>query len=249
MQRYFVDEPIKNGSFKISGDDVSHISRVMRMKPGNEMICCGPDGRCAVCTIQEISAHEVIAEAGSFLSESSELPVLVTIAQGLPKGDKMDLIVQKGTELGAHSFLPFESGRSIVKWDDKKKIKKTDRFRKIAKEAAEQAHRNHIPDVQVPILFKELISHGRDYDTVIIAYEEEAKTGERSLFSKRLRDTPIGGSILMIIGPEGGLTEHEVSALKKQNYVSCGLGPRILRTETAALYALAAISYQFELLR
>lgn len=247
MQRYFLEQQLDGDKpVRISGNDVSHIARVMRMAPGDELICCGTDGRCAVCIIQEISKDEVIAKTRSYLTESSELPVQVTIAQGLPKGDKMDLIVQKGTELGAASFLPFEAGRSIVRWDDKKKRKKTERLRKIAKEAAEQSHRTSVPGIEEPVSFKELLSRCKDYDTVIVAYEEEA--GEGALFAKLLKKTPIGGTILLIIGPEGGLMDHEVTALENDGFVSSGLGPRILRTETAALYALAAISYQFELL-
>ncbi|HET7658028.1 MAG TPA: 16S rRNA (uracil(1498)-N(3))-methyltransferase [Bacillales bacterium] len=248
MQRYFLDEPIEDGVVRIVGSDASHISRVMRMEPGDEIICCGPDGRCAICTIREVSADVVTTATQSSIEESTELPVHVTIAQGLPKGDKMDLIVQKGTELGATSFLPFEAGRSIVKWDEKKKQKKTERLRKIAKEAAEQSHRNRVPNVEIPVSFKNLLSLGRDYDVKLIAYEEEAKAGEGTAFSNMLRETRAGASILLIIGPEGGLTGGEVSTLKEEGFVSCGLGPRILRTETAALYALAAISYHFELL-
>lgn len=233
----------------LAGENARHINRVMRMKAGDPIICCGPEGDCAVCTISEISEDNVTAAVDRFLNESAELPVNVTIAQGLPKGDKLDLIVQKGTELGASGFLPFEGGRSIVKWDRKKREKKAERLRKIAKEAAEQSHRSRIPSVNEPIQFDELLSRGSQYDIKIVAYEEEAKAGETGNFAKALRDIETAGSILIVIGPEGGLTDNEARLLKENGFLSCGLGPRILRTETAALYALAAISYQFELLR
>ncbi|HET7580868.1 MAG TPA: 16S rRNA (uracil(1498)-N(3))-methyltransferase [Bacillales bacterium] len=248
MQRYFLDETVSCETVTVCGDDARHISRVMRMQPGDPIICCGPDGRCAQCEILELEPDYVVAAIKTFLDESPELPVHVTIAQGLPKGDKLDLIVQKGTELGANAFLPFEAERSIVKWDRKKRQKKTERLGKIAKEAAEQSHRNRIPGLNEPVTFKELLSRSSSYNIKLIAYEEEAKAGESGNFVQALRKITPGDSMLVVIGPEGGLSEKEISALEDTGFIACGLGPRILRTETAALYLLAAMSYQFELL-
>ncbi|HEX7064845.1 MAG TPA: 16S rRNA (uracil(1498)-N(3))-methyltransferase [Bacillales bacterium] len=249
MQRYFTDKRIDIGPVVLKGDNARHISRVMRMKSGDSIICCGPDGNCAVCQIQELSADEITASVNRFLEETAELPVNVTIAQALPKGDKLDLIVQKGTELGASRFQPFEAERSIVKWDKKKRQKKTERLWRIAKEAAEQSHRSRIPVVEEPIRIQKLLSESFRYDKKIVAYEEEARAGESGNFVQALRGMGSTGSILIVIGPEGGFSQDEVDLLKDNGFLSCGFGPRILRTETAALYALAAISYQFELLR
>ena len=248
MQRYFIDRQIDGGLVTITGDDARHISRVMRMKQGDSIICCDPDSRCAVCTIEELSIESVTASVGKFLNDTVELPINVTIAQGLPKGDKLDLIVQKGTELGAAMFLPFEAERSIVKWDRKKQQKKTERLQKIAKEAAEQAHRGRVPDVSEPISFQELLSRSKQHHVKIVAYEEEAKHKENEKFAKALRQAAAGDSLLVAIGPEGGFSDDEALALKEHGFFLFGLGPRILRTETAALYILAAVSYQFELL-
>lgn len=248
MQRYFIEQQIDSETVTIIGDDARHISRVMRMKQGDSIICCDRDSRCAVCIIEELSTESVTASVGKFLNDTVELPVNVTIAQGLPKGDKLDLIVQKGTELGAAMFLPFEAERSIVKWDRKKRQKKTERLQKIAKEAAEQAHRSRVPNVSEPISFQELLSRSKRHHAKIVAYEEEAKRGENENLVKALRQAPIGGSLLVAIGPEGGFSDNEARALKEHGFFLCGLGPRILRTETAALYILAAVSYQFELL-
>jgi 16S rRNA (uracil1498-N3)-methyltransferase len=248
MQRYFIEQRIDRETVTIKGDDARHIGRVMRMQPGDSMICCDPDSRCAICTIQELSAEWVTASVGKFLNERAELPVNVTVSQGLPKGDKLDLIVQKGTELGASMFLPFEAERSIVKWDRKKRQKKTDRLQKIAKEAAEQAHRSRVPDVSEPISFQELLFRSKRHHAKIAAYEEAAKHGENENLVNALRKATIGDSLLVAIGPEGGFSDNEARALKENGFSLCGLGPRILRTETAALYILAAVSYQFELL-
>lgn len=248
MQRYFINEAIKEGSVRIAGNDAKHIIRVMRMAVGDKIICCGPDGRCGICKIEEFSADTVRVKAETFLNDSVELPVTVTISQGLPKGDKLDLVVQKGTELGAAGFLPFEAERSIVKWDRKKKEKKTERLRTIAKEAAEQSHRSRIPIVNEAVTFGELVSLGSQYNHKMIAYEEEAKAGEDRNLRKVMKQISKGQSLLVVIGPEGGFSESEISELVKAGFLACGLGPRILRTETAALYVLAAISYQFELL-
>ncbi|MEN8701046.1 16S rRNA (uracil(1498)-N(3))-methyltransferase [Bacillus infantis] len=248
MQRYFTDRDT-DGKFSIAGDDFHHITRVMRMKEGDSIICAVRGGRSAVCRIAEITDEQVIAEVVQWKEASSELPIKAAIASGLPKGDKLELIIQKGTELGASVFIPFTAARSIVKWDEKKAGKKTERWQKIAKEAAEQSHRDMQPDVLQPVSMKELIELGEVYDHKVIAYEEDAKDGESSAFASILAGMEEGQSLLMVFGPEGGFSEKEAALLKDNGFVSCGLGPRILRTETAPLYALAAVSYHFELMR
>lgn len=249
MQRYFVkNHQITEGKIKISGDDAHHISRVMRMKPGEAIICCSEDGQVARSEIQEITDDLCLVRIVEWIDENKELPVFVTIAQGLPKGDKLELIVQKGTELGASCFLPFFASRSIVKWDEKKGRKKVERLEKIAKEAAEQSHRTIVPEIKNPVDFKSLLKESGNYTYKIVAYEEDAKQGEKSNLSAILSKLTRNDSLLAVIGPEGGLTEEEVSELRKNDFITCSLGQRILRTETAPLYLLAAVSYHTELL-
>ena len=249
MQRYFVhEEQVNNNHITIEGDDAHHITRVMRMEPGDEVYCC-LSGKTALCTIAEITNTFVKVAVVQWVEERSELPVAITIASGLPKGDKLELILQKGTELGAAAFLPFQASRSIVKWDGKKSEKKVERWAKIAKEAAEQAHRSIVPSVAAPISFKELLAASVHYDACIVAYEEEARKGEKANFVQTLEKLQPGQRLLIVFGPEGGLTEDEVQRLREHTFVSCSLGPRILRTETAPLYALSAVSYHFELMR
>ncbi|WP_261129544.1 16S rRNA (uracil(1498)-N(3))-methyltransferase [Bacillus sp. Marseille-Q3570] len=251
MQRYFVQpDQMTDNLVTIEGEDVKHISKVMRMSPGDQVICSDNQGRVANCTILELTDSSVELSVAEWIENETELPISVTVAQGLPKHDKLEMIVQKGTELGAERFIPFQANRSIVKWDSKKSKKKTDRLQKIIKEAAEQSHRNKMPECIEPVSFKELISLSESYTMKIVAYEEQAKQNETSRLAKLLSRADIGNeNIIIVIGPEGGLTVDEVQHLQAAGFIACGFGPRILRTETASLYVLSAISYHLELLR
>ena len=247
MQRYF-SENVEDVFF-IKEEDFHHITRVMRMKLGDELYCVNRQQQAARCLIEKITENQVIAKVVQWIDETTELPVSVSIVSGLPKGDKLEWIIQKGTELGASKFIPFIAARSVVKWDEKKSDKKLVRWNKIAKEAAEQSHRNKAPEVMESVKIKELIELGMNYDLKLVAYEEEAKAGESSVLASCLKQLKPGKSVMAVFGPEGGLTEAEVSALKENGFQTCGLGPRILRTETAPLYLLSAVSYHYELLR
>ncbi|SDK53357.1 16S rRNA (uracil(1498)-N(3))-methyltransferase [Sediminibacillus albus] len=247
MQRYFIPP---NGwqekQVMITGDDRHHIARVMRMNAGDSIICSSPEGMSAECEIVEITEHQVTAHVQRWLEESNDLPVSVTIAQGLPKGDKMELVLQKGTELGASAFIPFQAARSIVKWDGKKAEKKQSRYRKIVKEASEQSHRSSIPEVHPLMSVKQLLAASEAYDVKIFAYEDEARSSNYQSLSGILSNAEAGQKIIACIGPEGGYTIEEVNAFKQHGFQTVRLGPRILRTETAPLYLLAGISYHFE---
>lgn len=246
MQRYFVNEPMIDGAFTISGDNAKHISKVMRMAVEEEIIIVH-DGVAHVCAITAIETDVTVSPTGRTIP-SPEMPVQVTIACGLPKGDKLELIAQKGTELGMYTLLPFAAERSIVKWDDKKGKKNQERLQKIAQEAAEQSHRTHVPTVEMPISFKQLLQAVASYDAVFIADEEDAKVEMRTRFAEKLKNVydNKSKSILCIFGPEGGISRKEADALVAAGAQIMSLGPRILRAETAPLYALSAISYEFE---
>jgi 16S rRNA (uracil1498-N3)-methyltransferase len=247
LQRYFINrEDWTEGSVLIKGEDAHHILRVMRYTVGDQIICNQPEGKAAVCVISETEKNKVVAKIENDLHVSTELPVHVTIAQGLPKGDKIDLILQKGTELGAHAFIPFQAERSVVVWDDKKIEKKLKRFRKIIKEASEQSQRNMLPEVTAPMDLQDLIEESKTYQVKIFAYEEEAKVGDPHSFGEKVKKLVEGDRVLLAVGPEGGFSRKEASLLQEQGFQPVRLGPRILRTETAPLYALASISYHFE---
>ncbi|MEH7111979.1 16S rRNA (uracil(1498)-N(3))-methyltransferase [Neobacillus niacini] len=249
MQRYFVKQRTNENSFVIDEDDRHHMIKVMRMELGDKIICVDPTGNTAVCEIAKITDEHVVVDVVQWIDERSELPIFVTIASGLPKGDKLEWIIQKGTELGAHEFIPFSARRSVVKWDEKKSAKKVERWQKIAKEASEQSHRGMVPEISQPMNLKALIEKSKDYHYKLAAFEDESRSGETSIFSATLQKMKQDESLFIVFGPEGGLAEEEVQVLQENDFSLCGLGPRILRTETAPLYALAAISYHFELMR
>ncbi|MBU5213469.1 16S rRNA (uracil(1498)-N(3))-methyltransferase [Heyndrickxia oleronia] len=250
MQRYFIDKHYDGeNQFHLEGDAYHHISHVMRMKVNDEFFIVFSEGKSGVAKIVDITNEEIIANVVKWEDENKEMPVKVTIASGLPKGDKLELIIQKGTELGAFQFVPFIADRSIVKWEPKKEKKKLERWQRIALEAAEQAHRQYIPKVTAPLSFKKLLEYSQPFDHKLVAFEESAKLGETSNFVKQLNEFNAGETVLIVFGPEGGLTNDEVKQMEESGFCICGLGPRILRTETAPLYALSAISYQLELMR
>ncbi|MBM7554717.1 16S rRNA (uracil(1498)-N(3))-methyltransferase [Thalassobacillus pellis] len=250
MQRYFVDKADWQGDkVTIRGDDVHHISRVMRMDAGDEIICTQSGGKAAVCKIAELTADAVICKVDSLMEESTELPVTVTIVQALGKGDKLETVIQKGTELGADQFIPYQADRSVVKWDRKKAEKKAPRMQKIAKEASEQSHRLKVPSVSGLHSINEILALSDNYDVKIFAYEDEAKQEDYHSLSSVMASMSPGMRMIAVIGPEGGFSEKEVRKFYEAGFQSVRLGPRILRMETAPLYLLASISYHFEELR
>ncbi|EUJ26093.1 16S rRNA (uracil(1498)-N(3))-methyltransferase [Listeria cornellensis] len=246
MQRYFIEE-VKDETAIITGDNFHHIVRVMRMKLDDQVYLVTPDERTAIAGISELGEDFVRLTVLSWKSESTELPIDITIASGLPKGDKLELITQKGTELGAKHFVSFPAKRSISKWDGKKAKKKVERLDKIALEAAEQSHRSFVPKFQHVESFQVLIQSLADYDYVVVAYEESAKEGETAALATVFNQMKPGESMLAIFGPEGGFSVEEIDKLEANKALKVGLGPRILRTETAPFYFLAAASYAFEL--
>lgn len=246
MQRYFIEQPFDQQQTVITGEDARHIVKVMRMREGDEIIVVA-NGEAHICTIEQLTEEVTVKQTGRQIT-SPEMPVQVTVACGLPKGDKLEWIAQKATELGMYALQPFDAERSIVKWDAKKSAKNQQRLQKIAKEAAEQSHRTHIPQVSELVSFKQLLQLLSNYDDVFIADEEDAKAEQRTRFADKLKNVydKKSKSMLIIFGPEGGISRKEADALLAAGAQTMSLGPRILRAETAPLYALSAISYEFE---
>ncbi|MFB4164873.1 16S rRNA (uracil(1498)-N(3))-methyltransferase [Alteribacillus sp. JSM 102045] len=248
MQRYFVKpENMSDSHVLITGEDVKHITKVMRLDTGDKIVCLNNRGRQVLCSINKVEKDIVKADILQDIQENNELPVEVTIAQALIKGDKLDFVIQKGTEFGAAAFYLFSAERSVVKWDGKKINKKLERLEKIAKEAAEQSGRLIIPPIKFFPRWEEMLQESSCFEANVFLYEENAKRNMHSDLSKVMESLP--ASIMAIIGPEGGVSEEEASAYKYQHFLNVSLGPRILRSESASLYLLAALSYQYELLR
>lgn len=247
MQRYFLTpDAFANDTVQLPPDVVHHIGTVLRQGPGYEMVLLDGGGMEYACEVTSIDKKYGTAIVRSKRRATTELPIDVTLAYALPKGDKVEWVAQKATELGLHHLLLFESTRSVAKWDGKKAPKKVERLLKIMQEAAEQSYRAVVPTCD-HVTSKQLTNQLSDYDVVIIAYEETAKEGEQSALAQALNSLDAGGRLLLIVGPEGGFDENEVERWVQAGAVPCAFGPRILRSETAPLYALSAISYALEL--
>lgn len=246
MQRYFLENPFdEEGYAALEGEDRKHIVSVMRMTVEDTLIAvsAGEAYYAEIVSITELAVH--IRKTEGPLGKS-ELPIDVTIVCGLAKGDKHDWIVQKGTELGVAKVILLKADRSVVKWDDKKGAQKIERLRKIAKQATEQSHRTVIPEIVEPITLRQLTETAPAYDVLLVADEEDAKTGNPHRLAERVKNMEPGEKVLVVFGPEGGLSREEVDALHSCGFLPIALGPRILRTETAPLYVLSALSYEFE---
>ena len=243
MQKYFVnDDDFKNN--KITSDDVFHISNVMRNKPG-DLILVGNNKKSYISKIIEINKTFVTYEIIEEKIGNTELPVFVSIYQGYPKGDKLDDIIKHSTELGVYEIIPTIMKRSLFKLEEKKRESKVIRFNKIAKEAAEQSERLIVPNIPNIKYLKEI--DFSKYNKLILCYEEAGRNGELVAFKTAIKDLKENDSIAILIGPEGGIDKTELDYLISKGFILASLGPRILRTETAPLYALSAISYEMEL--
>ena len=248
MQQYFVNGRAPQGIFQIKDKDTAkHMFSVMRLQADDQTVLVFDDGikRLARVVDSQSKSVEIIEE----LADNVELPVSVTIAMGFPKGDKLEFVAQKATELGMAALWAFPADWSVVKWDGKKLAKKVEKLEKIAQGAAEQSKRNRIPAIRLFEKKTDFLAQLTGFDQIILAYEEAAKAGEQANLVKALSGLETGQSVLVIVGPEGGVSPEEVAAFEGAGAVKTGLGPRILRAETAPLYALSAISYATELLK
>ncbi|NGZ73824.1 16S rRNA (uracil(1498)-N(3))-methyltransferase [Saccharibacillus alkalitolerans] len=246
MQRYFVEkEQFEENKVRILGEDARHIGRVMRGRAGDKVIVCDGEGRVALVELESVEQGEVTASVVEEMAERSEARFRVDIAQSLPKGDKLETVIQKCTEIGAHAFVPFLSERTVVQYDAKKEEKRLQRWSKIAKEAAEQSHRSRIPEVRQPLTYKQLLKTFADYDLVLFCYEKEDGLQLRDAVRPFAEERPEGeAKVLLVVGPEGGFTEREAEEAEVSGAKITGLGRRILRAETAGMAALSCILYE-----
>lgn len=247
MQRYFVTpEQFSGDTVKIDGEDARHIAKVMRGKAGDKLIVSDGIAREALVEIASIEIGEVTASVLEVLDMTQEPSVKITVAQSLPKGDKMETVIQKCTEIGAVAFVPFLSERTIVQYDERKESKRLERWRKISKEAAEQAHRNRIPAVHSSLSWKQLLQSFGGYGAVYFCYEKEEGLQLRSAVAPWVSSLSAESSrtVLVVVGPEGGFSVEEALEAEAAGAVPVGLGRRILRCETAGMVAAACILYE-----
>ncbi len=246
MHKFFTEpHNISETEGRILGDDVKHIYKVLRLSEGEEVVLNNCEGIEYLGEIETITKSEVIVKIIKRLDINNESKVKVHLFRGLPKGQKMDLIVQKGTELGVSEFIPVTTARVDVKL--KGEFKKLDRLNRIALEACKQSKRSVIPQVKEVIDFNEAINELKKMDLIIVPYENAEDFGIKTLVRKLERDNVDLDNINnvgILIGLEGGFEESEIDTLKEQGAYIVTLGNRILRTETAGFTATALIQYE-----
>lgn len=241
MQQIFVNEGPVNDSFVITGDDMHHLVRVVRLKRGEVIRVSSADGLNYLCEVSDITSDELIAKVKEEVP-STELSNKIYLFQALPKGDKMETIIEKCVELGVHEIIPVQMKNCIVKFDDKKKKSKLTRYQTVAETAAKQSKRSIIPKVADFMSFKEAFEYAKSLDILLLPYE--SKNGMKDTFDV-LDSIKEGMSIGVFIGPEGGFDSSEIELVKESCRI-ISLGRRILRTETAAICTLSMLMLKSE---
>ncbi|MPL63346.1 Ribosomal RNA small subunit methyltransferase E [bioreactor metagenome] len=237
MRRFFISSLLAP-EMVITGDDVRHIGRVLRMQPGDKCVAVATDGRSAVAKIKTITANEVVLELETIIIEDKEPIIRVVLVQGLPKSDKMDYIVQKAVELGISSIIPLAADRSVVQYHGAKAIARIERWQKIAAEAAKQCRRSRIPQIANIQKISEILPSFDDDAEIIMLYEGQTISALRTVLTDLKAQT-----VVLLIGPEGGFSNEEVILATQHGASIVTMGPRILRTETAAIAAVSAVMY------
>ena len=248
MPKFFVsNKQIKNNvNIEIIGTDVNHIKNVLRKNIDDNIVVCdrdlGQDYLCKIVNIRENINCEIIEK----LESNVESNILVDIFQGIPKADKMELIIQKSVELGIHDIIPVDMKRCVVKLKEKDRNKKIERWQKIAEVAAKQCGRNYVPVISNIKNLNQICEEFKNYDIVLVAYENEKENTlkEQLKLLKVKEDKEL--KIAVIIGPEGGIDEQEINNFKSSGAQIITLGKRVLRTETVALNVLSVIMYELE---
>lgn len=244
MYNFFVEEQARQGdSFRITGADYNHIRNVLRMQEGDTfLVSCG--GTSCLCRLDGLESDAVVAQIVEEDHQNTELPVRFYLFQGLPKGDKMELIIQKTVELGVAGIIPVEMSRCVMKLDDKKKKARQARWQSISESAAKQSKRNVIPEVSDVLTYKQAIAKIKEMDLFLVPYENE-----RGMAATRdaLAAIKPGMSVGILIGPEGGFDPQEVTQAQDAGAIAVSLGKRILRTETAAVTAMGMCMLYVEL--
>lgn len=244
MHRFFV-EPSQIGEKEIviTGPDVNHIRNVLRMRAGEELLAADGQGSEYRCILRELQDSAIRAEICRKFSGSAELPSRITLFQGLPKSDKMDLIIQKCVELGVFRIVPVTTKRTVVKLDAKKEESRRKRWTAVSESAAKQSGRGIIPEISGVQSFREAVEEAGELDVCLIPYE---KAEDMARTREILSGIPAGASIGVFIGPEGGFEEEEVREAMEAGARPITLGRRILRTETAGMAVLAMLGYLLE---
>ena len=243
MIHIFTDN-ITDNHVRIEGEALNHLRNVLRVEKGDDILVSDGSGHDYTACISTIGADFIEADIIG-TQTPRELPVDITLYQALPKGDKLELIIQKSVELGVARIVPIATSRCVVKLDDKTARKKTERWQKIAQSASEQSQRGRIPEVSLPMTWKEALKDAANHRRNVIPYELE---NENVALRQLLEDARTGqiDSLGIFIGPEGGFTEDEIASATAAGIIPITLGRRILRTETAGMALIAAVMLEIE---
>ena len=246
MPRFFVPrEQIDEGLVKIYGEDASHISYSLRMAKGETITVCDETAKEYECVLVELTREQVAAKIVEERICEAESPFRITLYQALPKGDKLETVIQKAVECGVSEIVPFESERCVVKVKSDAEERKTVRRNRIAQEAAKQCGRGRIPQVLATVGFPEAVKRASSADICLICYEDENGTTLKQAL-QAISPKPVA-TVSVMIGSEGGFSPEEVKVAGEHGMISVSLGKRILRTETAPVFVLSCLAYQFEL--
>lgn len=244
MHHFFVTpQQISGDKIRIEGGDVNHMKNVLRMKLHEKAEISDGESRTYLCEVEAYEEDVAVLHILEEMEADTEPASKLYLFQGLPKSDKMELIVQKAVELGVYQVIPVAMKRSVVRLDDKKAAKKADRWNSIAESAAKQAGRSRIPEVTMPLSYNEALKMAEELDVTLLPYE---LAGGMEVTREVIRKIKSGQSVGIFIGPEGGFEPEEVDAAVSMGAKVITLGRRILRTETAGLATLAVLMFELE---
>ena len=244
MHHFFVTpQQISGDKIRIEGGDVNHMKNVLRMKLHEKAEISDGESRTYLCEVEAYEEDAAVLHILEEMEADTEPASKLYLFQGLPKSDKMELIVQKAVELGVYQVIPVAMKRSVVRLDDKKAAKKADRWNSIAESAAKQTGRSRIPEVTMPLSYNEALKMAEELDVTLLPYE---LAGGMEVTREVIRQIKSGQSVGIFIGPEGGFEPEEVDAAVSMGAKVITLGRRILRTETAGLATLAVLMFELE---
>ena len=244
MHQFFVDrDQIGTEYITITGEDVKHIKNVLRMKEGEEVRISDGVGGDFFCTIEKVTSEEVLAKILPKEAGNTELPNRIFLFQAVPKGERMEYVIQKAVELGVYEIIPVEMKYCVVRLDDKKKEKKRERWQAIAKSAAKQAKRSRIPEIHPVMSYDKAVEYAKNCQHCLVPYENERGLKGTRVVLKKIEP---GMDISVMIGPEGGFSEEEIEMVREEMEV-LSLGKRILRTDTAAITVMSMLMLEIEM--
>jgi 16S rRNA (uracil1498-N3)-methyltransferase len=241
MPRFYVPQPkVQDGMLRVEGDEAKHIRKVLRLKPGDEIVVFNGAGKEYEGPIIEEGSSSVVIRVRSIASSQSDSPLEIALAQSLLKGEKMDYLIQKATELGVKQIIPFFSSRTIPLLEESRRLKRYHRWKKIALEASKQCGRGLIPQIEPLQSFFEMIQEAGQDRLRFILWEKEGMR-LKEVLKKRIEKS----KIFFVVGPEGGFTQEEVDRARREGFIPVHLGRRTLRSETSSLCFLSILQYEY----